>query len=43
MEHNSREYFEMQSEYWFNKCAKRIEERDAYKSNVMNSSMIWQK
>ena len=31
MEHNSREYFEMQSEYWFNKCAKRIEERDAYK------------
>ncbi|WP_211182552.1 hypothetical protein [Staphylococcus capitis] len=28
IEHNSREYFEMQSEYWFNECCKRMKERD---------------
>lgn len=31
MEHNSKEYYELQSEYWFNENAKRIKERDAYK------------
>ncbi|BGE83276.1 hypothetical protein [Staphylococcus petrasii] len=28
MEHNSKEYFEKQSEYWFNECCKRMKERD---------------
>ncbi|MEM0767561.1 hypothetical protein AAFL44_01290 [Staphylococcus haemolyticus] len=28
IEHNSKEYFEKQSEYWFNECCKRMKERD---------------
>lgn len=28
MEHNSKEYYEKQSEYWFNECCKRMKERD---------------
>ncbi|UVD90690.1 MAG: hypothetical protein NRZ54_08775 [Staphylococcus haemolyticus] len=31
MEHKSKEYFEKQSEYWFNECCKRMKERDEYK------------
>ncbi|EDK10690.1 hypothetical protein CGSHiII_00297 [Haemophilus influenzae PittII] len=28
IEHNSKEYYELQSEYWFNECCKRMKERD---------------
>ncbi|WEN70590.1 hypothetical protein MT340_009145 [Staphylococcus sp. NRL 16/872] len=32
MEPNTKEYYELQSEYWFNENAKHIKERDEYKS-----------
>ena len=28
MEHNSKEYYQLQSELWFNECCKRMKERD---------------
>lgn len=28
MEHNSKEYYELQSDFWFNECCKRMKERD---------------
>ena len=28
MEHNSKEYYQLQSEFWFNECCKRMKERD---------------
>lgn len=28
IKHNSKEYYELQSEYWFNECCKRMKERD---------------
>lgn len=31
IEPNTKEYYELQSEYWFNECCKRMKERDAYK------------
>ena len=30
-EHNSKEYYQLQSEYWFNENAKNIKQRYAYK------------
>lgn len=31
MEHNSKEYYKLQSEYWFNENTKHMRERDDYK------------
>ncbi|MHB7918959.1 hypothetical protein [Staphylococcus hominis] len=28
MEHNSKEYYELQSDFWFNECCKRMKESD---------------
>lgn len=31
MELDTKEYYELQSDIWFNECCKRMKERDAYK------------
>lgn len=31
IDHKSKEYYELQSDIWFNECCKRMKERDAYK------------
>lgn len=31
MEPDTKEYYELQSDIWFNECCKRMKERDAYK------------
>lgn len=31
IEPNTKEYFQLQSDFWFNECCKRMKERDAYK------------
>lgn len=36
MEHNSKEYFEKQSEYWFNECCKCMKQRDELINDMQN-------